>query len=84
MATQLKVKTEHTPDEIAAFEAAREKGEVKVVMGVKEEPDVQAQGYYTGITCGRFGHHFSVWVPGPGVYWTVCPFCGNGSWTTVF
>lgn len=84
MATQLKVKTEHTADEIASFEAARAKGEVKVVLGVKEIPDVQAQGYYTTIVCGMFGHQFLVWVPCPGVYWTVCPYCGNGGWTTVY
>ncbi len=73
-------------DEIASFEALQKEGKVNVILGKKadEACEVEAQGYYVSVTCGAWGHGFAVWVPGPGVYWTVCPYCGHGGWTTVY
>ena len=73
-----------TAEELCSFEKTKENGTANIVLGAKEESEVSAQAYATTVTCGRWGHQFIVYVNGPGVYWTVCPYCGNGSWTRIY
>ena len=84
---ELKVKVgNYSEAELKSFEEMQKAGTAKVVLGVKEneKSEVEAQGYLVSFTCGPWGHTFYVRVSGPGVYWTVCPYCGHGGWTTVY
>lgn len=67
-------------EELRLFEQMKIDGKVNVVHGVKEEAEVSGQSYPATVTCARNNHSFVIYINGPGLFWTVCPYCGTGGW----
>ncbi len=79
------VQTEFTPEEIASFEKLRKEGKVNVVLGEKPDPtkEVDAQAYPATVIC-TWGHVFTLFIPCPGLYYAVCPYCGWAGWVNLY